>query len=169
MLPAHHAPWNYPAKCTIPGPKIPKFHDWHGITGYPVWYGRCLSSRRDCHDPRPGASLEGYRVREALNKSHLSRVAEKIKVVARSATQVVAKPATPRSAPKRALDFEMPRNCASLRFHATLEGRGFAGDPLCLGQAKRMTIRCAKQVSSRKTDRRGHARLVRGFLSIRGR
>ena len=54
-----------------------------------------------------------------------------IEMIARSTTQVVAKPTTPRSATKRALDLAVPRNAAKLRFRATLSGRGFAGDPLC--------------------------------------
>ena len=119
---------------------------------------------------------------EALNKSHMSRVAEKIEMVARSATQVVAGSTTPRSATKRALDLAVPRNAAKLRFRATLSGRGFAGDPLCssgitcfadeptLALKRRSTcegnnpsLREAMQASSRKTDRRGHAGLVQGF------
>ncbi len=58
--------------------------------------------------------------REALNKSHMSRVAGKIEMIARSTTQVVAGPTMPRRATKRALDL-----------HATLSGRGFAGDYPC--------------------------------------
>ena len=81
-------------------------------------------------------------IREALNKSHMSRVAGKtersvvsrygqIEMIVRRTTQVVAWSTMPRRATKRALDL-----------HATLSGRGFSGDPPCLGQAKGMTIRC---------------------------
>ena len=102
----------------------------------------------------PGLRVTGFR--EALNKSHVSRVAEKIEMVARSATQVVAGSTTPRSATKRALDFR-----------ATLSGRGFAGDPLCRStcEGNNPSLRLASQVSSRKADRHGHAGLVQGFLS----
>ena len=107
---------------------------------------------------------------EALNKSHMSRVAEKIEMVARSATQVVAGSTTPRSATKRALDLAVPRNAAKLRFRATLSGRGFAGDPLCRStcEGNNHSLREAMQVSSRKADRRGHAGLVQGFPRTAG-
>ena len=89
--------------------------------------------------------------REALNKSHMSRVAGKIEMIARSATQVVAGPTMPRRATKRALDLH--------------SGRGFAGDSPCrsICEGNDRSLHLASRVSSRKAGRHGHAGLVQGF------
>jgi len=55
-------------------------------------------------------------VREALIESSMSRIVDKIVMIARSATKVVAKTTMPRSATLRAHDFA-----------TTLKGNGFAG------------------------------------------
>ena len=123
---------------------------------------------------KPSLSENTEDPKEALNKSHMSRVAEKIEMVARSATQVVAGSTMPRSAPKQALDF-----------NATLSGRGFAGDPSCssgitcfadeptlalkrrsICEGNDHSLRLASRVSSPKADRHGHAGLVQGFPNI---
>ena len=96
-------------------------------------------------------------------------------MIARSTTQVVAGSTMPRRATKRALDL-----------HATLQGRGFAGDPPCssgitcfadeptLALKRRSTcegndhsLRLASRVSYRKADRHGHAGLVQDFPRFR--
>src|SRR5574340_1559391 len=57
----------------------------------------------------------------------MSLVVDKIAMIARSATNVVAETTMPRSATPRARDLAVPRNSASLRFVATRMGSGFPG------------------------------------------
>jgi len=87
--------------------------------------------------------------------SSMSRVADKIAMIARSATKVVARTTMPRSATKRARDFI-----------ATSMGTGFAGGLLCCASCEGSQPFAAKHVLHHipQNHVRGHVGLIQCFL-----
>ena len=98
------------------------------------------------------------KVREALNKSSMSRVAVQIAMIARSATKVVAGTTMPRSATTRARDLA-----------ATRTGTGCAGGlrrwTRCEGGLPFAASRALHPIPQNRV--RGHVGLVQCFLKQR--